>query len=145
MCSSSKLLFLIIYSYLWHKLLGGRIHNDNDAIMRISGHLSSVGGVLVFGCSGILGKLFLWVPIKCGSDRCQVSVSIAKSKQDVFKALHNCTIGCIIHYVDDQLDAWNQDLVIEMPTSLFCFSHISIALYVICWEGRGKGIYVQKR
>lgn len=40
-------------------ITGGRIKNDNDAVIRISGHLLSVSGALIFGCFGIFGKLFL--------------------------------------------------------------------------------------
>lgn len=109
--------------------------------MRISGHLSGVGGALIFGCFGLPGKLFLWVRIKCGADRCQVSGFITKSKWSVFKALHNSTICCVIHYIENyKVDAENRDFVIEMPMSLFCFSHTSIAIYMICWEtGQREG------
>ena len=40
------------------QIAGGRIKNENDAMTRISGHLSSVSGAVVFGCFGIFGKLF---------------------------------------------------------------------------------------
>lgn len=66
----NKLLLLIIYSYLRHKrmaqIAGGRIKNDNGAIIRISGRLSSFNGAFIFGCFGICGKLFLRVPVTCG-------------------------------------------------------------------------------
>ena len=49
--------------------MGGRIKNDDDAIIRISGPLSNVGGTLIFGCFGMFGASFLWEPTKCGGRR----------------------------------------------------------------------------
>lgn len=77
----------------------------------------------------------------------QMSVFITESKSSVFKAVRNDTIYCNLHYIEnDKVDAWNQDLVIEMPMSLFA-SHIKALLFMwfVETQGRGKEMYVQRR